>query len=209
MIFGQPQKSLAQSSAFCYDCGMRCRCALSVFLCLFCACTLDYRQDSSAEERVPEFSFTNGAFSRYDGGTRKSLLLARRFERYKNDPAVYCNGVRFFSWSDNGELQAEGSCGTLSADMDSNDYALFDDIVLKDVQGAMEIRSERLRYSGKTEQLTSGKEDFTTVARDDISISGRGFSASGISRRFSFADSVEGRIVTGEDEESDETGPSF
>ena len=51
-----------------------------------------------------------------------------------------------------------------------------------------------LKWNGKTEQMTGGRKDTAKLEKDGTVIYGTGFSASGISKSFTFAGSVSGEI---------------
>ena len=53
-----------------------------------------------------------------------------------------------------------------------------------------------LKWNANNEQLTSGRGDIVRVEKDDTVIRGSGFSASGISKTFSFRGNVTGDIET-------------
>ena len=62
-----------------------------------------------------------------------------------------------------------------------------------------------LKWNGQTEQLTSGRSDMVKIEKDDTIMRGSGFTASGISKTFSFRGNITGTIETdGESEESAE-----
>ena len=61
-----------------------------------------------------------------------------------------------------------------------------------------------LKWNGKTEQLTGGRKDTVRVEKDGTVLYGTGFSASGVSKTFSFAGTVSGEIETKDkDKEND------
>ena len=63
--------------------------------------------------------------------------------------------------------------------------------------------SDSLKWNAKTEQLTSGKSNTVKIEKDDATIYGSGFSASGVSKSFSFSGSVSGEIITKDNSEND------
>lgn len=182
--------------------------AIGVIFCalLFFSCTLDYDQTSGAKDTVPELVFQDAVFQSYEEGKIKSQLSGSVLEQYKSTGAFYGKNVEFSTWnSSTGEKEAQGSCGLLQADSKTNDYAMFDGIQVKDYKRGIEINAQKIKWNGKTEQLTSGRNDFVTLKRDDIEVKGMGFSASGISRQFSFEEQVSGKIITQDTQDTQDT----
>jgi len=166
------------------------------FLFLLSSCSLNYDQGTNTESSVPEFTFTNATFNRYENDKLTMELNALKLEQYKDDGATYGQNVNFTTWNKNQELETEGECGLLNANTKDDIYTLFNDIVIKSYEQNMEIYAQNLKFNAKTEQLTSGASDKIQIKRDDINIEGRGFSASGVSRSFAFTESVNGSIET-------------
>ena len=79
---------------------------------------------------------------------------------------------------------------------------MFNSIFLHNIEQNFQLKATNLKWNGKTEQLSSGKTDTVYLIRNDIEIEGTGFSASGISRSFTFEESVSGVIIT-EDKETE------
>ncbi|MFA6938166.1 MAG: LPS export ABC transporter periplasmic protein LptC, partial [Treponema sp.] len=163
---------------------------------LLSSCSLNYDQGTNTESSVPEFTFTNATFNRYENDKLTMELNALKLEQYKDDGATYGQNVNFTTWNKNQELETEGKCGLLNANTKDDIYTLFNDIVIKSYEQNMEIYAQNLKFNAKTEQLTSGASDKIQIKRDDINIEGRGFSASGVSRSFAFTESVNGSIET-------------
>ena len=60
-----------------------------------------------------------------------------------------------------------------------------------------------MQWNIQTEQLIFAKEDEVHFTHGDLELSGKGFSASGVSGRFEFDGPVEGTITTGDQEEAE------
>ena len=75
------------------------------------------------------------------------------------------------------------------------------------------IQAKNLKWNNKTEQLTSSKDDIVTISNIEedskdgyvksssennskISLQGKGFSASGVTRQYTFRESTTGKIIT-------------
>lgn len=165
-------------------------------------CSLDYGKTESVEDIVPEFRFSDAYFSRYEDSAVTMEIEAQKIEQYKSDGASYARKARFRTFDGEGELDTEGSCNLLAADTQDEIYWMFDDISVTLHTQDMKIFADALRYDGKSEQMTSGRDDEVSIEKKDTVITGRGFSSSGVSKTFSFLTQVAGNIITDEDEES-------
>ena len=95
----------------------------------------------------------------------------------------------------------------LFADTGKKIYELYDDINLYNTSEKMRFYASALKWNGRTEQLTSGRGDMVKIEKDDTIMRGSGFTASGISKTFSFRGNITGTIETSENssEESKES----
>lgn len=165
-------------------------------------CSLDYGKTESVEDIVPEFRFSDAYFSRYEDNAVTMEIEAQKIEQYKSDGASYARKARFKTFDGEGVLATEGSCNLLAANTQDEIYLMFDDISVVLHTQDMKIFADALRYDGKSEQITSGRDDEVSIEKKDTVITGRGFSSSGVSKTFSFLSQVTGDIITDEDEES-------
>lgn len=164
-------------------------------------CSLDYGKTASVEDVVPEFLFTDVQFSRYEDNAVTVEIAAERIEQYKSDGASYARRATFKTFDGEGTLDTEGSCNLLAANTQDELYLMFDDISLILHTQDMRIFADVLKYNGKNEQITSGRDDEVSIEKKDTVITGCGFSSSGVSKSFSFLGQVTGDI-TADDEES-------
>lgn len=166
------------------------------------SCSLKYDEPVNTESLSPELQFTNVDYKRYKNKKLDTQIKADILERYRNDGSAYAKNAEFFAWNDKSELTTEGSCALLGIDSQSDIYTLFNSIFLHNIEQNFQLKATNLKWNGKTEQLSSGKTDTVYLIRDDIEIEGTGFSASGISRSFTFEESVSGVIIA-EDKETE------
>ena len=169
-------------------------------------CSLNYDQQVNSESSVPEFIFSKATFNRYENDALTMELEALQLEQYKNDGPSYAENVKFKTWNNDRTVDTEGSCGLLSANTQTKIYTLFTDIIIKNNTQKVQIYADNLKWDSNTEQLTSGATDKVTLKRDDVELEGSGFSASGVSRSFSFTQPVSGTITTGESSQPTTTG---
>lgn len=183
--------------------GVKPLCAVIAAL-LLSACSLDYGEQVNASAQVPELTFRNSTYSRYQDGKLSVRLEADTLEQYKGTQGSFAGNAHFLTWSDSGELETEGTCALLGINSSTEIYTMFSNILLKNYKQNMEIKAQNLKWNGKTEQLTSGKTDTVFLHRDNMELYGTGFSASGVSQTFSFDAPVSGTIETASDTEQNQ-----
>lgn len=166
------------------------------------SCSLKYDEPVNTESLSPELQFINVDYKRYKNKKLDTQIKADILERYRNDGSAYAKNAEFFAWNDKSELTTEGSCALLGIDSQNDIYTLFNSIFLHNIEQNFQLKATNLKWNGKTEQLSSGKNDTVYLIRNDIEIEGTGFSASGISRSFTFEESVSGVIIA-EDKETE------
>ena len=167
------------------------------------ACSLKYDEIVNAEESNPEFVFNHAKLVRYEKAQEKVVVQADNIEQYKDSSITYGRNVKFLTYDQNHKLETEGSCGYLYADTDAEIYELYDGIKLFSKVQNTNFYADMLKWNGKTEQMTGGRKDTAKLEKDGTVIYGTGFSASGISKSFTFAGSVSGEIETKDKQEND------
>ena len=170
------------------------------------SCSLKYSESVNSEDKVPEFVFENTKMVRYEKSEPTLQVSAQTLEQYKNTDETYGRDVSFLSYDDNGQVETEGSCGILFADNTKKIYELYDDIKLYSVPEKMRFEASLLKWNGRTEQLTSGRSDIVKIEKDDTTMRGTGFSASGVSKTFSFRGNITGTIETSNESKNQEAG---
>jgi len=168
---------------------------------LFTSCSLKYAETVNSEDRVPEFVFEDTKMVRYEDRKATLEVTAGTLEQYKNSNETYGKDISFVSYDDEGKAETEGSCGIIFADTGKKIYELYDDINLYNAPEKMRFFASVLKWNGKSEQLTSGRSDMVKIEKDDTIMRGSGFSASGISKTFSFRGNITGTIETSDDKE--------
>lgn len=161
---------------------------------LFSSCSLNYVNEENSEDTTPEFIFNKAVFNRYKSNRQSLFISADKIEQYKTGDYSYAKTANFRTFDKKGVLETEGRCELLSADSKNENYYLFGNIELSLVKDKTTLNAECLNFDKKSEQITSGSENKVSVSKDDLEVSGVGFSASGISRSFSFMSDVSGTI---------------
>lgn len=168
---------------------------------IFLGCSLKYSQSYQDESNVPEFIFTDAVYTKYEDDAKKLSLSAGVLEQYKEGNSMYARDVSFQLLKKTGEIETEGSCKLLSANSDEEKYTLYDDIKIKNFDENLEVTAGSIRWNGKSEQLTSSRNDMVTIKKGDTTMQGSGFSASAISKKFAFTG-----VITGEFEKIEDSG---
>ena len=171
---------------------------------LFSSCSLKYGMTLYDENSSPEFVFSDVNFDRYEDNKKTLSLSAERLEQYKDGKSIFAKKPAFKTYDNNGELATEGTCELLSADTDEEKYVLYDNIEINNISDDIIVSAANLKWNGKTEQLTSGRTDNVSIKRGKTVMSGSGFSASGVSKQFSFTGVVTGETETGDGEPAEE-----
>lgn len=174
----------------------------AVLAVLVSSCSLDYGKQSVVENDIPEITFSNAKMQRVENNKVSMELNAGKLEQYKNSDVSFARKIEFKTWNDNGETETTGKCDLISINSRSKKYALFGNIFVDLASEKMKLNAKNLMWFGDREQLVSGKNDVVSIVRDDIKIDGTGFSASGVSRSFSFSGSIEGEIETEDDNQN-------
>lgn len=174
-----------------------------ILILFFLSCSLNYGTEENSESTIPEFNFTNAVFSRYSNNKKTMEVNAEAIEQYKSDGNTYAKNADFVTFSNKGETTTSGVCDLLSADVDNEQYNLFDNININIYDKNITLDAQVLHFDGKTEQLTGSFEDEVSISKDDTTLKGTAFSASGISNTFSMISGVEGQIIQNESEKSE------
>ena len=169
---------------------------------IFLGCSLKYSQSYQDESNVPEFIFTDAVYTKYEDDAKKLSLSAGVLEQYKEGNSMYARDVSFQLLKKTGEIETEGSCKLLSANSDEEKYTLYDDIKIKNFDENLEVTAGSIRWNGKSEQLTSSRNDMVTIKKGDTTMQGSGFSASAISKKFAFTGIITGEFEKNEDSDN-------
>lgn len=169
---------------------------------IFLGCSLKYSQSYQDESNVPEFIFTDAVYTKYEDDAKKLSLSAGVLEQYKEGNSMYARDVSFQLLKKTGEIETEGSCKLLSANSDEEKYTLYDDIKIKNIDENLEVTAGSIRWNGKSEQLTSSRNDMVTIKKGDTTMQGSGFSASAISKKFAFTGVITGEFEKNEDSDN-------
>lgn len=163
---------------------------------LFSSCSLKYGMTIQSEENVPEFVFQDVQFDRYEDGSKTLGLKAEKLEQYKDGKSMYAKDMEFELYNNSSEVTNSGKCGYLSADTKNERYVLYNGIEIENVKDGLTVKADNLKWNGKSEQLTSSRNDVVTIKKGDTVLQGSGFSASALSKKFVFHGVVTGYTDT-------------
>ena len=167
----------------------------------FFSCSLKYGMTIQSEENVPEFVFQDVQFDRYEEGEKTLGMKAEKLEQYKDGKSMYAKDIEF-EICNNSEVTNSGKCGYLSADTKNERYVLYNGIEIENTKDKLTVKADNLKWNGKSEQLTSSRNDVVTIQKGDTVLQGSGFSASALSKKFVFNGVVSGYMDTTEDNSS-------
>ena len=169
---------------------------LPIFLSALSGCSLKYGTPSYDEQNVPEFSFDDVKFNRFEDGNISMSLEAAGIEQYKDGKTTCAKDIDFKLIDEEGKISTEGSCSLVYADSEAEKYILYDNIELHTVKDDITVSADTIKWNGKSEQLTSGRNDTVKIKKGNTVMTGSGFSASGVSRTFAFTGVVTGEAYT-------------
>ncbi len=182
---------------------MKRMCLFCIFLFLSVSCSLKYSDEVKAENKNPEFVFSNTKVVRYTDKIKTTEIDAKKIEQYKDTNASYAQDVQFQTFNKESQVDMEGSCGLLMANTDSGLYELYDSIKLYSKEHNVNFFANVLKYNSKNEQLTGSRSDTVHIEKGGTVIYGSGFSASGINGEYSFSGTVSGEIESSEEKEGE------
>ena len=175
---------------------------LLLTLVILSSCSLKYGMTVYDESNIPEFIFEEATYTRYENNSAKMIMTAEKLEQYRSGSIMYGKNIEFKTLDNNSDIETEGKCGLLSVDNNAEQYTLYDDIEIENKKENLKISADSLRWNGKTEQLTSGRNDMVKIEQNNTVMYGSGFSASGISKKYAFTGVVSGEIKQKTQEES-------
>jgi LPS export ABC transporter protein LptC len=190
------------------------------FLISLISCSLKYDQEEMFTDSAPEFTFKGLEMNRIEEGNHTATLTAQKLEQYRNDDAIYASNVSFTIYNSDSKIVVTGSCSLLSADTKNELYFLDGNVDVNSHEQNLQVKAERIKWNGKTEQLVSSEDDKVIIgsgvpdnsdeyaspvnsSSSRINIEGTGFSASGVSMSYVYENHVQGTILTDVVEQND------
>jgi LPS export ABC transporter protein LptC len=164
----------------------------------FSACSLSgYAPESaSGGEAPPTARFTDYSHTVVERGKKMLELKASSAELYDESKKTVLSDVVFSEFDpDTGELVSLGKADSAIYHTDTKDAEFSGSVLLESKRQDAVLQGEYLRWIDKEKRLEGRLDRTVTISRADGSkVSGAGFEAFALSRSFSFRESVEGRI---------------
>lgn len=161
----------------------------------FMSCSLEYRRVTDTEEKIPQIVFENLKMIQYSNNQKKLDLETLKLEQYKNSSIVFAENVKFNLYNLNNEITTFGNANLVSVDTEKENFQFFDKFEFLDKSQDIKISGSSLKWDSETEQIVSEKKSKITLSMEDLTITGKDFSASSISNTFLFSDSVYGQQI--------------
>lgn len=186
----------------------------------FLSCSLTYREAEPEVSHIPELIFSDAEYISYEEGKTSMVLQTNLLEQYREDSSFYASNVSFSTYTEEGELSAQGYCEMISVDSDDKHYTLLGNVVVDSIEEDMVFKAHSMQWDGKSEQLVTSSSDSINLVRGKrrwdkggtaedkegadtwIEMTGVGFSSSATSVSFDFSGKVSGFIYTRKKQDS-------
>lgn len=180
-------------------------CGIFFLWAILSSCSLSYRtQSKDVEENVPDLTFSDTNFTRYEDTRKTIVFTADKIEQYNDGTTMYAKNMSFSIFDKDGKEDSSGSCNLMSANTGKGIYELFDNIEIKNNSREIILKANALRWNEKTEQIIGSATDTVSLIKNNTTLEGKNFSASAISNSFSFNGNVAGNVVTEDVTENEE-----
>lgn len=167
---------------------------------------------------MPDMVLDGVSAYRYENAELSVFLSADSLELYDLDRTWAGAGISFVQYENGYGLivEAEGTAEFLIVDDRKNVYSLAGESVFHVVKDALFLRASGLRWLRNDHFLVGLSDGIVEIEKQDGSVvSGTGFVANTLARKYCFNDSVSGLLVTGSgdpiqiDDSEDELEPEF
>lgn len=170
-------------------------CIFFTILSLCSSCSLQYQRNTNAEDKFPQIEFKNLKLIQYKNNKKYLEIETSKLEQYKKSSLIYAENVNFNLYNSERKKTSLGNAKLISADSKNNNFQFFDEFEFLDNSQNIKISGTSLKWDNSTEQLVSEKNAKITLTKDDLSVTGKDFSASSVSNKFLFSGSVYGQQI--------------
>lgn len=172
--------------------------ALLLLCCMSVSCSLSYITEEKSTEVIPELVFENLTFYRVEEAQTAFILQAQALEQYKNENSFYGNGITFTALYKDGSIDTMGKAARIQGNQNDNTYTLFDGAQFEQIREALRISGNNFRWNADTQVLISGAQDEVHIfqEKNQLNVTGRGFSANGITMEYRFEQNVSGSMTS-------------
>ncbi|MDR1420678.1 MAG: LPS export ABC transporter periplasmic protein LptC [Treponema sp.] len=175
------------------------------------SCTFDYGVPSSEEGTLPDIEMDRVEYTRVRGGEPQVRFRAEKAERWEERQIMELERFSFEQFANNGDINARGSAGTASVELDSGNIDLGNGISMEVLSEDLTIKTERLDWKDGERILSGPGDEEVVITRPDGTLfQGSGITVHTRERTWEFAGGAGGSYVEddedGEDGEDDEDG---
>jgi lipopolysaccharide export system protein LptA len=187
-------------------------CLVLAILISAASCSFDYRDSrlsDSLADQVPDNVLMNYEHTSIRRGEPAFKVSASSSKIYKSKHRAELEDVRFEEFDDGGEIVARGEAQHATVFTQSDNVELSGSVRFSHIPEDFDIEAPYLYWNNQERSLSGEESDTVHIERlGGSSISGKGFSSSGIYRSIQFSGSVEGvyRKSKEEQEEEDSAG---
>lgn len=170
---------------------------------LFSGCSLKYQRETVSESNVPQISFENLVLTQYSDNKKTVELESSIYEQYKATGLSFSKDALLKIFDQNQKQTSVAEAKLIAADSKAQVYEFFNGIQFLDNSKDLKISGDTLKWNNKTEQLVSAKNREITVKKENLEITGKDFSASGVSNTFLFSGPVHGTQILARSDSSE------
>ncbi|MDR3171324.1 MAG: LPS export ABC transporter periplasmic protein LptC [Treponema sp.] len=169
----------------------------------FWACTFDYGSSTSERDDQPDIVMKDVEYVRVRDGDPIVRFTAETAERYDKRQTMELKNFTFEQFEHRGaEVNAVGTVGTASVQLDSGNIRMEEGVVLEVESENITIETQQLDWQDKERLLSGREENQVDISRSDgTNFSGHGFSANARSRTWGFSAGIEGTYIHEDEEE--------
>ena len=171
---------------------------------VFSACSFDYGNTKTDNEK-PDIVMRDVEYVRVRNGDPLARFQAEYAERYEEKKLMNLENFSFEQFENHAaEINATGSAGEASMELDSGDISLTGGVQIAVESEDITINTYSLQWKDKEKQLMGPADDTVDIFRSDgTSFTGRGFSANARERTWSFSSGAEGSYIDNNDDNNE------
>jgi LPS export ABC transporter protein LptC len=170
------------------------------------SCTFDYGEIEPSERELPDLVMVNVEYIRVRSADPIARVQAERAERYEKQGVMKLQNFVFEQYGDKGhEVNAMGSAGNASVDINSGDIMMTDGVRLEVESEDIIIETNQLEWKDEPHTLSTGEEDEVNIYRENgTHFIGTGLTADARRRSYEFLSDVSGSFIQEDDQDDDQ-----
>jgi LPS export ABC transporter protein LptC len=180
-----------------------CRASIVFFL-ILSGCSFDYGVSSNKGRGRPDIEMNRVEYTRVRNGDPLVRFQADKAERWEEKRTMELENFSFEQYENHGDINARGSAGTASVELDSGNIELENGVSIDVDSENLTIETGHLSWQDK-ERILSGPETGAVVIRrsDGTFFTGQGFTANARSRAWEFTGEVGGTYIHEDKEDAE------